>query len=97
MKVKRLNDNECRVIRIKEDAIRELIYETIIEKGKDFFDLLDITRVSFEICFDMDARDLICVVHNRTYPLNKEVDFDQIANILIKQQNRCFHPKDTLL
>lgn len=92
MKVKRLKDNEYRVIRIKGDAIREFVCETIMEKGKDFFDILDVTKISFEINFDMNKGDLICVVHNRTYPLNEVMDFEQIANIVDKTTDTMFSP-----
>lgn len=92
MKVKRLKDNEYRVIRIKEAAIREFLYETIMEKGGDFFDLLDVTKVSFEISFDMDKKDLICVVHNRTYPMNEIMDFRPIASIVDRTTETMFAP-----
>ena len=40
-------------MRIREDAIRELVYETIIDKGEFIFDLLDSTKVVFDISFDI--------------------------------------------
>ena len=83
MKIKRLKPNIVRVMRIREDAIRELVYETIIDKGEFIFDLLDSTKVVFDISFDMDNKDLICVVHDEnSFKEYGSVDFSKISSVV---------------
>ena len=75
--------NIVRVMRIREDAIRELVYETIIDKGEFIFDLLDSTKVVFDISFDMDNKDLICVVHDEnSFKEYGSVDFSKISSVV---------------
>lgn len=95
MKIKRLKPNVLRVMRIKEDAIRELVYETIMEKGEFIFDLLDSTTVIFEISFDMDAKDLICAIHNEKSCWNQcgSVDFDKISSLIEETATSIYSPK----
>ena len=49
-KVNRLNRNEIRVIKISKEAIKELIWETLMEIGEE---KLDIERNSDDIIFHM--------------------------------------------
>jgi len=88
MKVKHLKNNELRVIRIGEDAIRELILEHFMENGAQYFDLLDVTKVFFSGYFDMDERDLICAVYDENSDFKKDflgekkLDFSEISDIV---------------
>ena len=80
---KRMKNNELRVMRIKEAAIREFVYEMLTEHGENIFNIPDITKVSIQTYFDMQERDLICVVHNRkSFPMNEFVDFDAISDLV---------------
>lgn len=78
MSIERLKKDEFRVIRVKEKAIRELIYETIIEKSKDLFKLPDINDVVFDFKLDLMNGDLICVAHKESDSQNNAFDFEPI-------------------
>ena len=74
MKVKRLKDGEIRVIRVKEEAIREFLFEVLIEELEAYFDLLDGTTVFYEFGMDFDTRDMTFAVRDKK-SLRPESDF----------------------
>lgn len=73
----KLKKDEARVIRINQDAIFELIYETFVEKSEQYFDLLDSTKVKLAFDWDQDKNEFTCVAHTRD--LQYQVDFESIA------------------
>ena len=42
-----LKPGECRVIRVNKDGLFELIYETIIERLEDYFDIVEISYMTY--------------------------------------------------
>lgn len=80
MKVKRLKDGEIRVIRVKEEAIREFLFEMLIEKLEAYFDLLDGTTVFYEFGMDFDTRDMTFAVRDKKF-LRPESDFTEFEEI----------------
>lgn len=81
MRVKRLKKGEARVIRIGEEAIRELVYETITEKSSEYFNVIDSTFHRIEISFDMEAGDLICVFRRDSLDEKPRIaaDFEKLS------------------
>lgn len=62
---RRLNKGEARVIRIGKDAIFEFLCETMMEKGCMYFDLHDLTKVTFQMNWNQNDNEFTCVVCNR--------------------------------
>lgn len=92
MKVKRLKDGEIRVLRISEKAIEEFLWEMLIEKLKDYFDLLDPTTVCCELDIDFDKRDLIFVVRDKKEYCPDKSDFGEIADFVGETAETLFAP-----
>lgn len=61
---RRLKKGEVRVIRIDKEAMFEFFCETVMEKGCEYFDLHDLTKVTFQMNWDHDANEFTCVVCN---------------------------------
>jgi len=61
---RRLKKGEARVIRIGKDTMFEFLCETMMEKGCEYFDLHDLTKVTFQMNWDHDANEFTCVVCN---------------------------------
>lgn len=61
---KRLKKGEARVIRIGKDAIFEFLCETMMENGCEYFDLHDVTKVTFQMTWDQNTNEFTCVVCN---------------------------------
>lgn len=94
MKTKKLKPNVLRVMRIKEDAIRELVYETFMEKGRTMFDMFDNSKVVFDISFDMDAKDLICAIHDENnFREYGSVDFEKISSVVEETATSVYSSK----
>ena len=72
-----LKENEIRVIKVNEAAVRELIYETIIENSQLYFDLSDTEDICYEFQIDMQTGNLICIAHDADIPREK-IDVDKI-------------------
>ena len=61
---RRLKKGEARVIRIGKDAMFEFFCEMIMENGCQYFDLHDLTRVSFSMQWHRDSNEFTCIVCN---------------------------------
>lgn len=64
MKKKRIkmSDGEMRVISIDRDAVFEWLCESMIEHGKDFFFIEDISSVTFHCTFERDTGEFLCAI-----------------------------------
>ena len=62
MKIKRLKKDEMRVISIDGKAVFELLTETMIENAEQFFDLLDVTKVSFRMQWCEEENCFVCAI-----------------------------------
>ena len=74
-----LKENEVRVIKVGEAAIRELIYETIIENGPRYFDLPNNDNVCYEIQLDLQEGNMICIAHEVDIP-QEEINVKKICD-----------------
>lgn len=73
-KVKHLGKDKCRVIKINKTALEELVYETVIDHLKEYFDLLDDTKVRSYHKFDPSTGEYMCLVYdNGTLPTDTEL------------------------
>ena len=63
-KVKHLKDGEYRVIRISEEAVRELAYETIIDRFESYFDVLDVSKFVYSWKWDEETGDLTFLIQD---------------------------------
>ena len=72
-----LKEKEVRVIKVGEAAIRELIYETIIENGPRYFDLSNNDNVCYEIQLDLQRGNMICIAHEMDIPQG-EINVEKI-------------------
>ena len=75
--MKKLKDNEIRVIKVGEEAIRELIYETIMEKGISYFNLPKKSHPKYHIHLDLNNCQMICVAETMNIPF-ESVNYDTI-------------------
>ena len=69
-----MKEKEIRVIRISKEAVKELLFESLMEKGAELFGLSKNHDAWFGMSWDEETGDLI-------YTANKEgesVDFDYI-------------------
>ncbi len=64
MKVKHLKKGEIRVISIGREAIYELLRETMMENAEQYFDLLDMKTVKFQMSWDSQTDLFTCIIHN---------------------------------
>lgn len=61
---RKLQENELRVLKIDSRAVYEFLCESMMEKGADFFDLHDITKVEFNFSCQEDGT-FFCAVSKR--------------------------------
>lgn len=66
MKVKHLKKGEIRVIGIDREAIYELLRETMMEHGMEYFELLSNT-VEFDMRWSSKSDIFTCAVFDRNY------------------------------
>ena len=84
MKKKRIkmSDGEMRVISIDRDAVFEWLCESMIEHGKDFFDIADITSVTFHYIFERDTGQFSCAILKKSkdvgHPRDIVVNWDAV-------------------
>ena len=76
----RFKKNEIRVIKVEEQAIRELIYETILEKGHLYFDFPEKEHVCYDVMLDLQHGKMICVAHV------EEIPFDSIDYVSLDEK-----------
>ena len=55
--------DKCRVIKIGKEALLEFIYESLIDKQEDFFDV-EPTEVTSHFHIDIQSGEFICVIHH---------------------------------
>ena len=65
--MKKLKDNEIRIIKINSDAVFELISELFTEKAEEYFDLFrgDLTRITVHVEWDRESNDILCAAWKR--------------------------------
>ncbi len=72
-----LKENEIRVIKVNEAAVRELIFETIIENAQEYFNLSNTEDICYTIQMDIQTGNMICIAHEADIPEEK-IDVDKI-------------------
>lgn len=77
MKIKHLKEGELRVIKVDRNALTEFIMETITDNATNYFDLLDITKVTFHMKWDKETDEFYCVINDEKHPV--AIDFDQLV------------------
>ena len=94
MKVKRLKDGEIRVIRVKEEAVREFLFEMLIEELEAYFDLLDGTTVFYKFGVDFDTRDMTFAVRDKKFlrPKSDFTKFEEIKDFVGETTKTLFAP-----
>ncbi|MFV0341819.1 MAG: hypothetical protein ACK5JH_02855 [Anaerocolumna sp.] len=73
-KVKHLKSNTCRVVKIDKEALFEVVYETMIERLEEYFDLIDSTTVISHHEFKYETGEYICIVNNADERLPDDID-----------------------
>ena len=63
-KKKELSKEKYRVIKIGKEALWEFIYESIIDKQRDFFDISDVTTITSFFDIDFEKGNFICLIKN---------------------------------
>lgn len=86
MKVKQLKKNTIRAIFLNEGAIRELVYEGFLERGKALFCLAKSSKACYDINFDINKKTLLCVVHKNIFPKGTFVDFEEIEKLTVGEK-----------
>jgi len=61
-KQKALEKNKYRIIKISKNALREFIYESVIDRQSEFFDISDVTSITSHHDIDFESGDYICLV-----------------------------------
>ena len=78
-KVKHIPDNELRVIKVGMEAMRELLYETIMEHLNDYFDLLSAVNKPCIIRWDEETGDLLFSISEKRMD---NIDYDKLNSLL---------------
>ena len=89
MKTKHIPNNELRVIKIGREAMRELVYETIIEHSGDYFDLLSTVNKPCVIRWDEETGDLLFSISEKRMD---DLDYDELNAILPYTADSLFSP-----
>ena len=88
-KVKHIPDNELRVIKIGTEALRELVYETIIDRLNDYFDLLSASNKPCVMRWDDETGDLLFSISEKRMD---DLDYDKLNSILPYTTESLFSP-----
>ena len=75
MKVKHLKKGEFRVIQVDEEAIFELLRETMMERASDLFGILDSRKVRFEGYWDRENVRFTCAIYDGRYETRENDGF----------------------
>lgn len=73
-KTKHLKKGELRVLQVRQDAIYELLRETLMERANTIFDILDVTKIGFQFYWDNATNQFICAVHDGAYSPDLDLD-----------------------
>ena len=92
MKTKHIPKNELRVIKIGREAIRELVYETIIEHAGDYFDLLSAVDKPCVWRWDEESGDLLFAISEKDPVEIYHLDFDKLNELLPYTTDSMFTP-----
>ena len=93
-----MDKNKVRVIKISEKALKELIYETFVEKQHDFLDV-EAAEVSDYFEFDLEnGRFIFCAVRSEDengnfLSLPREIDLKKVMNNIPDTTDSMFSPK----
>lgn len=90
---------KCKVISVKSDAVKELLFETLIEKKSMFFQLGSKNTTEEDIMLEMklddESGDLICAVFN--FCDHHKVDLDTIKKSIGYTTDTFFKKKRHML
>lgn len=89
-KVKHLKNNTCRVVKIDKEALFEFVYETMIERLEQYFDLLDSTTVVSHHKFSEDTGDYICIINDENVQLPNDIDVDVLITKMEATTNTLY-------
>lgn len=92
MEMKRMQENEIRIIKVTENAIRELLYETIIENGRRYFDLPNDDEICYEIQLDLEKGEMLCAAFS-TKLSHFELDRIEGLSSITETTSSFFSPK----
>lgn len=70
-----------KIIKVSLDAVRELLYESIIENSEEFFDLSENENVSITMEVNFESGSMICVAHAPEL-LRKEFELKRLSDIM---------------
>lgn len=90
-KIKRLKEDQYRVIRISKEALFELVYETVNDNLEAYFDLMDCTTVSSHHQLSDDG-DYLCVVSSE-YHLLEDIDLEELLDKMPDTTESMFNPE----
>ena len=76
--MKKLKDNEIRIIKINGAAVFELISELFTERAEEYFDLFrgDLTKITVYVKWDRASNGVLCAVQNEKS--RKDLNLDKI-------------------
>lgn len=84
-KTKHIKAGEARVIKVDRNALMELIYESIMEKSDDYFDLLRNSNTITSVVIDDDFREL--TIYAMDYSSPRQIDIKSINEYVRKNVN----------
>lgn len=91
-RVKRIPENTCRIIKIDEDALFELVYETVIDSMKTYFEILDITAVVSHHGFNPETREYICLIHDEKEKLPGDINVNELTAVIPATTKSMYSP-----
>ena len=91
-KVKHMQRNTCRVIKIEREALFELIYETMIDGLEEYFDLLDCTVVTSHHKLNPENGEYICLVIDDRDKLPDNIDIDDLLSKIPQTTTSLYSP-----
>ncbi|MEG0774055.1 hypothetical protein [Clostridium sp.] len=91
-KIKHLKNNKCRVIKIEKDALLEFVYETIIDRLEQYFDILDCTTVVSHHEFNSETGEYICLINHNKEKLPDDIDIHELLSKMERTTTTLFSP-----
>ena len=98
MKKKKLKKNEIRVIKVDQSAIKELLWETLMENGNEWLDIKENSNhVVYHMFTDDSMKELVfyaCNMSSRDVPNFNAID-DYLKNNISITANSFFALEDS--
>jgi len=91
-KVKHIKPDTCRIIKIDKDALFEFVYETMLDKMEQFFDILDITAVSSHHELNCETGEYICLINDDKSKLPLDIDLHELLSKIEKTTSTLYSP-----